>query len=405
VSTLRIAWRNLWRNRKRTAITFVAVSFSTAVLIASYALMIGWTDVMQMSITDLSVGEVQVHHPAYRSERSLYDTVENPEAVLQAAAAAGVAASARSFGYGLLSSGAKSAGAQFWGVLPGAERKISRMADNMLKGEFLNPKAGRTVVLGRKLARSLGVDIGTELVIVVQAADGSLGNDIFTVAGIFKGIGETLDRSLAMIHRTDYEELFVFPGRSHEIVLNSGGAEDPDVVAKSIVFAAGGNEVLTWRQLMPTLSQMFDSMIASVLIFGSIFFLAAGVGVLNTMLMATYERIPEFGLIKAVGASPWRIMGEISAEALILGFLGSLAGGVAGTALSLYFQYNPLDLRMFVEELNFAGIAVSNEVPFALTPLCVWGPVLAMWLASVLAALWPALRAARLKPVEALTHV
>ena len=79
--------------------------------------------------------------------------------------------------------------------------------------------------------------------------------------------------------------------------------------------------------------------------------------------------------------------------------------GLAGTALSLHFQYHPLDLTMFVEELNFAGIAVSNEVPFALTPACVWGPVLSMWLASVVAALWPAVRAARLKPVEALTHV
>jgi ABC-type antimicrobial peptide transport system permease subunit len=156
---------------------------------------------------------------------------------------------------------------------------------------------------------------------------------------------------------------------------------------------------------MPTLSQMFDSMIASVLIFGAIFLLAAGVGVLNTMLMATYERIPEFGLVKAIGASPWRILREISAEALILGLLGSLAGGAAGILISLRFQYHPLDLAMFVDQLDFMGIAVSSEVPFELTSACVWGPVLAMWLVSVLAALWPAVRAARMKPVEALTHV
>jgi ABC-type antimicrobial peptide transport system permease subunit len=156
---------------------------------------------------------------------------------------------------------------------------------------------------------------------------------------------------------------------------------------------------------MPTLSQMFDSMIASVLIFGAVFLLAAGVGVLNTMLMATYERIPEFGLVKAIGASPWRILREISAEALVLGLIGSLAGGVTGVLISLRFQHHPLDLAMFVDQLDFMGIAVSSKVPFALTPACVWGPVLAMWLISVLAALWPAVRAARMKPVEALTHV
>lgn len=405
MSTFRIAWRNLWRNWKRTAITFTGVSFSTAVLVASYALMIGWTAVMEKSVTDLSVGEVQIHHRDYRAERSLYDTVAEPQAILDMAASAGIAASARSFGYGLLSSGAKSAGAQFWGVSPEAERSVSDLADNLLEGTFLSDSPSRTVVLGRKLARTLGSGVGSELVVVVQAADGSLGNELFTVAGILKGVGEGLDRSLAIIHRSDFEELFVFPGKVHQISLNSRGEIDPDLVAAAVLPAAGANEVLTWRQLMPTLSQMFDSMIASTLIFGAIFLLAAGVGVLNTMLMATYERIPEIGLVKAIGASPWRILREISTEALVLGLMGSLAGGAAGVLLSLRFQYHPLDLAMFVDQLDFMGIAVSSRVPFALTPACVWGPVLAMWLVSVLAALWPAVRAARMKPVEALTHV
>lgn len=405
MSTFRIAWRNLWRNWKRTAITFTAVSFSTAVLVASYALMIGWTAVMEKSVTDLSVGEVQVHHREYRGERSLYDTITEPQAILGAAAAAGIPASARAFGYGLLSSGAKSAGAQFWGVRPDAEKSVSDLAANLLEGTFLPDSPGRTVVLGRKLARTLGAGVGSELVVVVQAADGSLGNELYTVAGILKGVGEGLDRSLALIHRSDFEELFVFPGKVHQIALNSRGGTDPDLAAAAILPAAGANEVLTWRQLMPTLSQMFDSMIASVLLFGAIFLLAAGVGVLNTMLMATYERIPEFGLVKAIGASPWRILREISAEALVLGLMGSLAGGVAGVLISLRFQYHPLDLAMFVDQLDFMGISVSSKVPFALTPACVWGPVLAMWLVSVLAALWPAVRAARMKPVEALTHV
>jgi len=405
VKTLRIAWRNLHRNRRRTAITFAAVTFSTAMLVASYALMIGWTAVMEKSVTDLSVGEVQVHHPDYRSERSLYDTVNGADAILQAARQQGIAASARSFGYGLLSSGARSAGGQFWGVIPGAESAVSDLAVNLASGTFLASQPQHTVVLGRKLARTLGAEIGTELVVVVQAADGSMGNDLYTVAGILKGVGEGLDRSLALIHRRDFEELFVFPGGVHEIVVNSRGTSPPDHTAALILPASSGNEVVTWRELMPTLSQMFDSMIASVLIFGAIFLLAAGVGVLNTMMMATYERIPEFGLVKAMGASPWRILSEIAAEAVILGFVGSLAGGAAGILITLRFQAHPLDLSMFVDQLDFMGIAVSSEIPFTLTAGCVLGPVLSMWAISVLAALWPAARAARMKPVEALTHV
>ena len=317
MTTLRTAWRNLWRNWKRTAITFAAVAFSTAMLVASYALMVGWTDVMEKSITDLSVGEVQVHHPDYRSERSLYDTVEEADAVLAAAAESGIPASARSFGYGLLSSGPKSAGGQFWGVLPEKERRVSDLAGNLLEGTFIGSEPRREVVLGRKLARSLGAAVGAEIVVVVQAADGSLGNDLYTVAGIFKGVGETLDRSLALVHRRDFEELFVMPGQVHQVVLNSRGAFAPEEAAAAVRDAAGESEVMTWRQLMPTLSQMFDSMIASTIFFGAIFFLAAGVGVLNTMLMATYERIGEFGLVKALGATPWRILREITVEALL----------------------------------------------------------------------------------------
>ena len=169
MGVFRIAWRNLWRNWKRTAITFAAVAMSTAVLIASYALMGGWTDTMMKSVTNLSVGEVQVHHPEYRARRSIYDTIEAPERIMERAREAGITASARSFGYGLLSSGTKSAGAQFWGVVPGDERKVSDLAVNLREGDFLTGRAERKMVLGRKLAHSLKAEIGSELVVVVQA--------------------------------------------------------------------------------------------------------------------------------------------------------------------------------------------------------------------------------------------
>jgi ABC-type lipoprotein release transport system permease subunit len=405
MSTFRLAWRNLFRNWKRTAITFAAVTFSTGMLIASYALMTGWMTIMEDSVTDLSIGEVQIHHPDYRAERSLYDTVEDPERILEAAKEAGIPATARSYGYGLLSSGNKSAGAQFWGIVPGDERGVTDLAVNMLNGEFLTDAPHRQVVLGRKLARSLDTYIGAELVVVVQAADGSMGNELFYVVGVLKGVGESLDRSMALVHQDDYDDLFVHYGARHEIVLNSRGALDPDAVKAAVLPASGGNEVMTWKELMPTMAQMFDSMIVSVVIFGVIFFLAAGVGVLNTMLMATYERIPEFGLIKAIGSPPWRILREITAEALILGFFGSLAGGIFGVVMSLWFEMHPIDLTMFGDQLNFSGIAVANLIPFDLTFFSVWFPVLTMWVTSILAALWPAVKAARLNPVEALSHV
>jgi len=405
VITFKIAWRNLWRNSKRTFITMTAMVLSTIVLIVSYALMLGMMDDMQHSITDISVGQAQVHHPRYLLERSIYDMISNPQQILEKARSAGIEASPRAFGFGLLSSGSKSAGVQFWGIDPILERSTGEMAKYLLKGTYLPDHAGLSIVLGRKLARTLNADIGTELVVVVQAADGSLGNELFLVSGIMKGIGETLDRSLALIHRDDFADLFVFPDRFHEIALNSKNTLTPDEITSFISQVSGDNEVKTWHELMPGVSDMLDVWKGGMLIFLAIFFLAAGLGVLNTMLMATFERIPEIGLLKAIGTTPWRILREISAEAFLLGILSSLIGGLIGTALSVYFQHYPIDLSRFAEGFSMSGTAFSANVSATVTISGIIWPVVLMWLVSFLAALYPAIKAARLDPVRAMTHV
>ncbi|NOZ85517.1 MAG: ABC transporter permease [Deltaproteobacteria bacterium] len=404
--TLRIAWRNLWRNNRRTAITFAALSLNTAVLIASFALMLGMLDDLVRNATDLVVGQVQVHHPKYRSERSIYDTVIKPGDILQAAASAGIAASPRAYGFGLVSHGKNSAGARFCGVFPEKEKKTVELYKHLLAGNYLPDKPGKKLVLGRKLAKTLEVKVGDEIIVVVQAADGSMGNDIYHVAGILKSMGEGIDRTLAMVHYKDMEDLFALNGTFHEIVLNSSGKMPEDKVAAAILPSAKGNEVMTWRQLMPPLNDMLNAMNGMLILFGAIFFLAAGLGVMNTMLMSTFERIREFGLLKAIGATPWRIIKEVSAEALLLGVASTLAGGAIGTFLAWYFQYHPIDLTGFAPDgISAMGVAMNPEWRATLSPETVWMPIVVMWIISLLAVLWPAVRAARLDPVKALVQV
>ncbi|MDT8285331.1 MAG: hypothetical protein RQ767_07365, partial [Thermovirgaceae bacterium] len=134
MNTFRIAWRNLWRNTRRTTITLIAMALSTAVLIITYALMLGMIQDMERSVTDVTVGQVQVHHPDYLSERSIYDTVSNHDAILNRARHEGISAAPRAFGYGLLSSGTKSAGVQFWGASPQGEREVGSMPEAIFKG-------------------------------------------------------------------------------------------------------------------------------------------------------------------------------------------------------------------------------------------------------------------------------
>lgn len=405
MNTLSIAWRNLWRNPRRTGITLTAMILSMVVLIVTYALMLGMIIDMEHSVTDITIGQVQVHNSNYRRERSLYDTIANHAEILSAARTAEIAASPRAFGYGLLSSGTKSAGVQFWGIDPKMERRVGDMPKNLISGDFIPDSPGMNVVLGRKLARMLHADTGSELIAVVQASDGSLGNEILHVTGILKGIGETLDRSLVLIHIKDFQDLFVLYDKYHEISLNTRGAMTPEQIVASILPSAGDNEVRTWRQLMPGVSDMIKTFDAASFFFLSIFFLAAGLGVLNTMLMATYERIPEFGLLKAIGTSPWRIVRDVASEALVLGIISTLIGSVMGTLLCLYFQYNPIDLTSFAEGFSTSGIVMNARWRAALTIKGIVWPVIVMWITSMLAAIYPAVKAARLDPVAALTHM
>ena len=402
---LRVTWRNLWRNGQRTAVSIAAMSTGTAVLIVISSLIAGLIDQLVTRITRQGVGEVQVHAPAYLARRSLHETVAQPEAILQAARAQGIAAAPRAIGFGLLAQGPKSAGAQLMGVDADAELAVGDLPTRLAEGQFLPKGRAKQVVLGRRLARSLDARLGSELVVVVQAADGSTSSGLFHVGGILQTLSEPIDRSGAYISREDFGELFSFPGQVHEISLSSRGQLTSEAVAAAVTPAAGKNEVKTWRRLLPNLGTVVDLWNAVSGIMGAIFFLAAGLGVLNTLLMASYERIPEFGLIKALGATPGRIIRDVVAEALMLGLVSTALGAVVGIAMAFYAQARGLDISLFAGSVSFSGVAMDSTWKAKVTPLTLLQPILTMLTMSVLSALYPAIKAARLDPIRALVHV
>ncbi len=398
MNTLQYGWRNLWRNTRRTYITLAAVTLSTAILIASYGLMKHAVS----NATNLVVGEVQVHAPGYRADHSIYKALTEPDLILRAAKQKNVAAAPRRYGYGLVAAGTKSAGARFWGVEPASERTTFDLAQHLDQGRFLSETPQRGVVLGQKLARSLQAQIGSEIVVVVQAADGSLGNDLYTVTGILKSAGDSIDRNAALIHATDFVELFVSGERIHEVALNARGMMSLEILTTLLSIAAPEEEVKSWRQLMPEVSDMVNLFDAFIWIFGLIFLLAAGMGVMNTMLMATYERIREFGILKALGATPWRIIRDVAAEALVLAALGAVLGTILGLAGSYYLQEVGLDLSIFAGTYSVGGVAFDPIWRATISPKMVFIPVVLMLIISLVACLYPAALAARLDPVKAI---
>ncbi len=402
MNSLQYGWRNLWRNTRRTCITLAAVCLSTAILMASYGLMDGLMQHAVSNATNLVVGEVQVHAQGYLADHSIYKALNEPDLILRAAKQKNVAAAPRRYGYGLVAVGTKSAGARFWGVEPASERTTFDLAQHLQEGRFLSETTQRGVVLGQKLARSLQAQIGSEIVVVVQAADGSLGNDLYTVTGILKAAGDSIDRNAALIHAADFVELFVSGERIHEVALNSRGMVSPEGLTALLSIAAPEEEIKSWRQLMPEVSDMVNLFDAFIWIFGLIFLLAAGMGVMNTMLMATYERIREFGILKALGATPWGIIRDVAAEALVLAVLGTALGTILGLAGSYYLQEVGLDLSIFAGTYSVGGVAFDPIWKATISPKMVYIPVVLMLIIGLVASLYPAALAARLDPVKAI---
>jgi len=345
MKTIEVSWRNLWRNRTRTYVTISAVALCIGILIIFQSMIVGLIDKAVFTTTNLVVGEVQIHADDYLNDRSLYKYLKNTEKIKSIAKKNNIGLVERSYGFGLISSGTKSAGTQFWGVNPESELMHFDFAKHIDQGTFLSSSSSNKIVLGNKLALSLAAEVGAELVVFVQGADGSLGNELFYVSGILKNVADNIDRSAAIILKNDFNILFSANNMIHEIALNSKGNFEAEEIQNFMSAEIKNVEIDTWKQLMPTISLMTEKMSVFMrTLFSLIFTIAAGLGVMNTMIMSTYDRMREFGIIRAIGATPWRIIRQVSLEAIILTFIASIIGTIVGLSVALYFQKYGFDV-------------------------------------------------------------
>ena len=401
---VKISWRNLWRNSTRTNVTITAVALCIAILIIFQSLIIGLIGKAVHNTTNLVVGEVQIHAIGYLDDRSIYKSLKNVDKIRAVAKENNIGMVERSYGFGLISSGTKSAGTQFWGIDPESELKYFDFANHIDEGNFLTKTSLKKVVLGNKLARSLAAELGTELVIFVQGADGSLGNELFYVTGILGNVADNIDRGAAIILRDDFDILFSTNNLIHEIALNSKGKLEAEEIQKLMSVKATGAAVETWKELMPTIAIMTEKMSVFMLtIFSLIFTIAASLGVMNTLVMSTYDRMKEFGIIRAIGATPWLIIRQVSLEAILLTFLASIIGTVIGLSIAIYLQVYGIDISG-KGNLAFGGIVFDPIWRASVSLKSVFLPVVLMMLTSIVASIYPASIAARIKPVEAIHY-
>ena len=404
MKTIKLSWRNLWRNPTRTNVTISAVALCIAILIIFQSMIVGLIEKAVFNTTNLIIGEVQIHANDYLNDRSIYKSLKNREKIKSIAKKNNIGFVERSYGFGLISSGTKSAGTQFWGVNPRSELQHFNFAKHMDEGNFLTNSSLNKIVLGKKLALSLAAKVGSELVVFVQGADGSLGNELFYVSGILKNVADNIDRGAAIILKNDFDILFSSNDLIHEIALNSKGNFEPEEIQDLMSAELKDVEIDTWKQLMPTISLMTEKMSVFMrTLFSLIFTIAAGLGIMNTMIMSTYDRMKEFGIIRAIGATPWRIIKQVSLEAITLTVIASIIGTIVGLSVALYFQKYGFDVSG-QGNLSFGGVVMDPIWRASVSLEIVLLPITLMILICVISSLYPASIAARIKPVEAIHY-
>ncbi|UCF31100.1 MAG: ABC transporter permease [bacterium] len=402
---MKMAWRNLWRNPRRTLITVFSMAFGLTMMIVSYCLMEGMFDQMVRYATLLGSGHIQVHHPDYLEDRSLYDTIQDPGGVLEAIAGTGVGPSSpRSFATALISSGPQSAGGILWGIDPASEVNVTEMHRHLELGSFLSPLTRGEVVLGRNLARTLSVGTGDEVIVLTQAADGSLGNDVYTVSGVLRSVGEAVDRGGVIMNIMDLDELLSLNGRIHEVAvrLDQPGSLDEGTYTVSRALSASGLDVRNWRKLFPELDEYLRLSDTSTWIVLVIIFAVASLGIMNTQLMALFERTREIGIMRALGLGPYSVAVMVFLETLFLTLFAAVAGGVVGSLWSSYLHSHGWDLRSVGGSFAFVGVTFDPYLRATLTVRAVAESIAIMIIVAMVATIYPLFRSTRITPVDAI---
>ncbi len=410
---LRLGWRNLWRNPRRSLITLAAIAAAYAFLIGMIGLMEGLKNQLLRNGTRLQLGDFQIHESNYLPDRNINDTIGADEGVDLQAVLARISTqpeveglSARVYGFGLLSTGSFSSGAQILGVDPAAELSVTTLLRGLRPGSSLPAGGARGLILGQALAEEIHAQPGEEVAVVTQAADGTLGNDLFHVVGILRTGLSYQDRSLAVTHRSDLQELLALaPGRIHEV---AGRIRDP-LLADRVCARLNGAGLLpphtkaqSWGELSP---QLRDYVKLSESTNGLMIFLVAlfaAFGVLNTTMMAVFERTREIGMLGSLGMRPALILLTILLESLFLGLLGLAGGFGIGALIMSYLTTHGWDLSQWVGEVSMLGTRMDPILKGAWS----WGQVgwaaAGLIAATLLAAFLPARRVAWMQPVAAL---
>lgn len=403
---LKIAWRNIIRNKYRSLVTIMAVAFGLAALIFLRAFVEGADSQMVENYTNLVSGHLEIHKKDFQKKMGLELSMPGREEIIDIVKQQQsiISFSKRIKEYALVSSAEHSSGVLLLGIDPLQEPKVTYLDKRIRKGRYLSVDRDDEIVLGKDLAEILNVGLGEKVVIMAQGADGSLASGAFRLCGILDTGAEDIDKGMALITLKAAQELLVLEDKISEVAIRTKSVFKADEVLKELSNKIDVDkfEVLTWKQISPMTAQWLEFDRAFINAILLIVLLVVASGIFNTILMSVLDRIREFGIMLALGTKRRQVVLMIGFESAILGFIGILLGGILGSSVSFYFSHKGIDLSKFATALEsyYTGSVIYPRLGLEYVFLfsCI---ILAV---SVIVAIYPTLKAVNLKPVEAIHH-
>ena len=404
---LQLAWRNIWRNPRRTAVILTAVIIGVWSMIFLGALMRGIAVGMVKNGIATLTGHIQIHHKGYRQdpaiENSMFD-LQVIEKALGQSLPPGSQWTHRVRVNAIANNARHSSGVTLVGIDPAAEAKISFIGTAISKGDYLDQTETSGILIGQALLDKFETKLGRKLVLMSQDKAQEIASRAFRIVGVFRAEMESTEKQFVFVSRSAAQKMLKLgQGISEIAMLLPDGHENHEVYHKlKTALPANQFEVHSWRELLPFQTAYLKILDGFMWFWFLVVFVAMGFGIVNTTLMAVFERMREFGLMKALGMKPWWILREVLVESFLLLLCGLLVGNLLGF-LSIYaLSGSGIDLSALAAGAEYAGM--SRIIYPAIATKDVMVANLTVLLLGLLVSLYPAIKASRFTPVQALAH-
>ena len=405
----KMAWRNVWRNPRRSILTMAAIGFACVLLIFMLSWQNGSYYTMIQTSVGTSTGHLQIQAEGYLDDAEIRTALNAPAEIMDALSAIpGIEAYApRAEGFALASSDSRSYGIMINAIDPDKESTVTTIRETVRNGEYLQTDSWDEAIIGAKLAKNLGIGLGDEIVILGQGYDGSVAAGIVRIRGIIKTGMDELDRVIVYVPLPWFQAVYSMDNRIHRILIKGNDLRKTDSLQDQIqsvldLFENGRNKpvALGWWDIVPGLLQAIQLDLISGLIMYALLIFVVAFSILNTFLMAVFERTHEFGVLLSIGTTPNRLTSLLFLESLFLTFCGIILGSLAGIALTLWVEQTGIAVPNSEAIMSQFGLPERMYPKISLLTICL-GPFFVS-IITALSALYPALRVRKLKPVDAL---